>query len=91
MERTMHFVRPVGVVRCDLPSGESVDVPVVPGILKHYRLEDLPRLLQDSETLRKYTSEALRKAPWSVVRQFPREWLVMCLSLTDLAGGEKRG
>ena len=62
-------------------------VPVVPGILKHPTVGQLNRLLKDSDVVRKYTREALRRAPWPVLRQFPREWLEACLPEAGLRPG----
>ena len=80
MKRTHTFVKSLGVVKCRLPSGDEIDVPVVPGILKHPTTDALPNLLKNPHVLRKYTMEALRKAPWSVLRLFPREWLRECIA-----------
>jgi hypothetical protein len=90
VKRTVEFVRPVGSVPFTLPSGCVVHVPVVPGILKHPRVEELPRLLSDAAVLEKYTMEVLRKAPWPVVREFPRELLLGCLDKAPLTEGRRR-
>ena len=41
-------------------------------------------LLQRPEVLRKYTREALRVTGWSVLRLFPRDWLLDNLPDADV-------
>jgi len=79
MKRTVTFVRSRGTVRCTLPKGPEIRVPVVPGILKHPTVEQLRKMLKDPDVVRKYTIAALREAPWSVLREFPTDWLKRCL------------
>ena len=62
MKRTYQFVKPTQSVECQLPSGETVTIPVVPGILKHPSPEQLPEILARPAAMQKYTVEALRKA-----------------------------
>lgn len=90
MKRVHRFVDPIGVVRCTLPSGERVDIPVVPGLLKHPSVQELPVLLEDVDVLRKYTIEALRRGTWNVVRRFPREWLEACMETAAIPEGRLR-
>lgn len=90
MKRTYYFVQPSGMAVCKLPSGRAVELPVVQGILKHPSSEALSHLLTDPEIARKYTIEALRIAPWQVLRLFPRDWLKECLSQSDLPEGRTR-
>jgi predicted RNA polymerase sigma factor len=84
------FVRSVGSTRCTLPTGESIDIPVVPGILKHPRVDELFALLADAGAARKYTQEALRVAPWSALKEFPRAWLLACLRDAPLSRSRRR-
>jgi len=72
MKRTYHFVQSEGEVLCVLPSGCRVAVPLVSGLFKHASLEQLRPLLHDPAVARKYTILALQKAPWCVLRLFPR-------------------
>ncbi len=67
------------MARCVLPDGQTVRIPVYPGILKHLMPAELRRLLKDADVARKYTVEALRIAPWPVLREFPGDWLRLCL------------
>ena len=62
MKRTYRFVKPTQRVEYRLPSGKTVTVPVVPGILKHPRPDELPEILTRPAAMEKYTVEALRKA-----------------------------
>jgi len=84
MKRTFRFARSIGTVRCEFASGQKVDMPVIPGILKHPTPDMLPSLLRDPEVARKYTIEALRFAAWPILAQFPREWLRECLDRAGL-------
>ncbi len=90
MKRTSRFVQPVGTCPCTLEDGDTIQLPVVPGIFKHAAVETLPDLLRDPIVARKYTIEALRVAPWQVVRAFPRDWLLACLRQADLPDGRRR-
>lgn len=60
------------------------------GILKHPSSEALFYLLTGPEIARKYTIEALRIAPWQVLRLFPRDWLKECLAQADLPESRTR-
>lgn len=84
MKRTMTFVTNMGFSACRLSSGEIIQVPVFPGILKHPMPKQLPELLQDERVARKYTVLALQKAGWPVLRRFPREWLLVCMERASL-------
>jgi len=83
VKRTYRFARGIGTVSCRFPSGEQVDLPVIPGILKHPPPEMLPTLLQRPNVAYKYTLQALRQAAWPVLMQFPRGVLRACV---DAAG-----
>jgi hypothetical protein len=79
-----------GYVRVTLPCGETIELPVVPGILKHLSVEQLEELLEKPAVARKYTRESLRVAPWNVIREFPRDWLLRCLPEADLPTPRRR-
>jgi len=79
MKRTLRFAKSIGRITCELSPGNEITVPVVPGILKHPRPEELPALLSRPSVVRKYTMLALSKASWPILRQFPRAWLKLCL------------
>jgi len=85
MWRADRFVEPEGEVICTLPSGRRIALPLAPGILKHPTVEDLRRLLTEPAVARKYTIAALHKAPWSVLRKFPRRWLEECMAEAELS------
>ena len=84
MKVTYPFAQHHGAVTCQLASGECVQVPVIPGILKHPRPDQLRALLVKPGVAEKYTKEALRKAAWPILRQFPPEWLRQCLDKAEL-------
>jgi hypothetical protein len=67
------------MVHVTMAGGGEIAIPVVVGILKHPSAGELRELLREPVVARKYTMEALRKAPWSVLRRFPKAWLVECL------------
>ena len=90
MKRTYRFVRSAGKVTCVLTSGQRIDIPVVQGILKHPRIESLRQLLKDPDAAFKYTREAIRIAPWQVLREFPRHWLHMVMKESDIRPGRVR-
>lgn len=90
MKRTFRFAKSIGTVRCEFSSGQQVDMPVIPGILKHPTPEMLPVLLRDPAVARKYTIEALRSAAWPILVQFPREWLKECLDRAGLRPSRKK-
>ena len=79
MKQTCVFVGSMGMVTCTMASGQTVALPIVPGILKHPSAEMLPDLLRDPDVAYRYTLEALRKASWPVLRLFPKDWLRRCL------------
>jgi hypothetical protein len=84
MKFTCRYAQHDEVVTCQLASGERIRVPVIPGILKHPHPEQLRTLLASPRVVEKYTIEALRKAAWPVLRQFPRAWLRQCLDRAAL-------
>jgi hypothetical protein len=90
LKRTSHFVQPRGMVVCQVPGAGEVTLPVVQSIFKHATPEALFELLKDPQVARKYTLEALRVAPWPVLKLFPREWLKTCLHDADLSEGRTR-
>jgi hypothetical protein len=90
MKRTYRYVTPTQVVTCDLGQGRSVTVPVIPGILKHPRPEQLPDLLARPDVAEKYTATALAKAAWPVLKHFPRPWLRDHLDRTRMRPSRRR-
>lgn len=84
MKRTTVFVKSVGSVRCLLSGKQTVLIPIFPGILKHPTVGQLRKLLSDPAVASKYTVEALKIAPWPVLRKFPAKWLKRCLSEAHL-------
>jgi hypothetical protein len=89
MKRTLNFVTPIGTVVLETDGGQ-LSLPVVPGILKHPRKDQLAELLLDSDVARKYTREALRKAPSQVLSHFPAWWLRVCLEDADIPESRRR-
>jgi hypothetical protein len=87
MKQSCVFVQSMGTVICRMPSGLSVTLPVVPGILKHPSPEMLPALIRNPEVACKYTREALRKASWPILRLFPKDWLRQCIPDARLPQG----
>ena len=90
MKRSYRFVESVGTARCILESGRELALPVFPGILKHPTVDELRELLTRPTVARKYTLLALRKTPWQVLREFPRDWLEACLAEASLPAGRLR-
>ncbi len=90
MRRTCHYAKSRGVVSVSLASGGVVELPVIPGILKHPRPDELPGLLRDERVARKYTRLAIEKMAWPVVRQFPRAWLIANLKSASVNPGRLR-
>ena len=78
------------MVECRLPTGRTVTVPVVPGILKHPRPDQLPEILTRPAAMEKYTTEALRKAAWPILAQFPRSWLIECLDRAPMRSSRRK-
>ena len=89
MKRSYRLVESIGSVRCALGDREVI-LPVFPGILKHPTIDELRELLKRPAVARKYTALALRKAPWQVLREFPRDWLLACLTEASLRAGRVR-
>ncbi len=90
MKRARQFVQPRGKAVFPRPDGTTVEIPVVQGILKHLDVDELTRVLTDPQVALKYTLEALRIAPWPVLRLFPRSWLLECLPRARLPEGRAR-
>ena len=84
MRHVYQFVASTGTVTCEVSRGRTIEVPVIPGILKHPTLDSLAALLKKPHVMRKYTLEALQTASWPVLRQFPREWLKELLQDTTM-------
>ncbi len=90
MKRTYRFAKPFGSVDCLLPNDKYVRLPLFMGILKHPSAADLPLLLGDARSAKKYTTEALRVAAWQILREFPRDWLRECLPAASLSESRRR-
>lgn len=90
MKRTLHFATSRGSVSVSLASGGSVEIPIIPGILKHPRPDELAELLKDERVARKYTRLAIEKMAWPVLRQFPREWILVNLKNASVKPGRMR-
>ena len=90
MKMDRQFVQPRGKTVFRGPDGSTVEIPVVQGILKHLDEDELARLLENPDVALKYTLEALRIAPWPVLRHFPRSWLLECLPKARLPEGRAR-
>lgn len=89
MKRSYTFVTAREFVRCDI-DGVSISLPVLVGVLKHPTERQLRELLTRPEVARKYTCEALRKLPWPALRQFPHDWLRMCIPASSLPEPRRR-
>jgi hypothetical protein len=89
MKRSYPFVTAREYVCVDI-DGVSVSLPVFVGVLKHPTERQLRELLMRPEVARKYTCEALRKLPWSALRQFPLDWLRACLATSVLPEPRRR-
>lgn len=89
MKRTYRQPEPEGFAICII-GDRSLELPVAPGILKHPTVEQLAGLLADPAVARKYTRAALRRAPWSILRRFPRRWLIEQIEEADLPIGRRR-
>ena len=83
----MRYVERASTVHVRLPDGTVLLIPVITGILKHLTQDRLMTLLQRPEVLLKYTREALRVTGWSVLRLFPRDWLLDNLPEADVRPG----
>jgi len=90
MKRTMAFARSLGAVRFEAAPGMVFQIPLFPGIFKHSAPGELAALLSDAAAVRKYTLEALRTASWPLLKEFPRDWLKMCLPHARLLPGRRR-
>ncbi|RKX76125.1 MAG: hypothetical protein DRP87_12780 [Spirochaetes bacterium] len=91
MKRTYHFVKSTASIKYTTPAGEKVEIPLFPGILKHLSVTELHDVLNTSTAIQKYTSEALKSAPWPVLKQFPKSWLKTCLDNTKLRSSIRPG
>jgi hypothetical protein len=90
MKRTYTFVKKVGSLRYELSTGQEIDIPLFPGILKHLSVGDLTKSLNTPPALLKYTREALKSAPWPVLKEFPRSWLISCMDRAEIREGRRR-
>ncbi len=69
---------------------EVIEIPLFPGIFKHVAPRELAELLSDAAAVRKYTCEALMTAAWPLLKEFPRDWLRVCLPHIHLRPGRRR-
>jgi hypothetical protein len=53
-------------------------------------VDQLRHLLKDPDVVLKYTIAALNEAPWSVLREFPPEWLTSCATASRLKPSRAR-
>jgi len=84
MRKPYRFVEVTGFAECELSDGSKVRLPVVMGIFKHATADMLRELLKKPAVAKKYTIESLRVAPWPVMREFPRSWLMLHLEEAEL-------
>lgn len=84
MKRTHRYARPAGFANVVIEDGQTVELPMFLGLIRHPTLEELAELLARPPIARRYTRQALRVAAWPVLRTFPRAWLVACLEGLDL-------
>ncbi|MDM8522818.1 hypothetical protein QUF80_05540 [Desulfococcaceae bacterium HSG8] len=84
MRKPYRFVEVTEFAECELSDGSKVRLPVVMGIFKHATADMLRELLKKPAVAKKYTIESLRVAPWPVMREFPRSWLMLHLEEADL-------
>jgi len=89
MMLSMKYVKSSGTVVCHMPLEGDIVLPIIPGILKHPRPDELPGLLKKPDVARKYTQAALRKSSWHILKQFPRPWLRVCLKDTSMPNGRR--
>lgn len=71
MKRTYNFEKSLGYVIIKNKTNDEIKIPIFQGILKHPRKEELPELLNNFNTVYKYTIEAIKYASWPLLRQFP--------------------
>ncbi len=90
MKRTVIFARSLGTVRFEAAPGQVFEIPLFPGIFKHAAPRELAELLSNAAAVRKYTSKALRSAAWPLLKEFPRNWLRICLPRVRLRPVRRR-
>jgi hypothetical protein len=90
MKRAVQFARPEGFVLFPCGPGRSVRLPLFTGLLKHPAPGQLKRLLKRPEVSTKYTQAALQKAPWPILKWFPRSWLRRVLPTTEMDASRRR-
>ncbi len=79
VKQTLDFVSGTESVACEVAPGRFVEIPVIPGILKHPTPDELPALLRMPRVARRYTAAAIEKCAWPILRQFPAGWLKECM------------
>ncbi len=90
VKRTLQYAQSLGTTKCVLSEGPHLELPVIPGILKHPRIEDLPDLLTRPDVAQKYIRLALSQCAWPVLRQFPKPVLQAYLPSTKMRKGRRR-
>ncbi|MBI4026913.1 MAG: hypothetical protein HY360_18150 [Verrucomicrobia bacterium] len=90
MRRTSTYLKSIGFVRCPLPTGKKVRIPVFVGVFKHATADSLFELLKSPDAARKYTVLALQHASWPLLRKFPHHWLHECMKETPLRPGRRK-
>ena len=90
MKCSYDFAVHTEMVTCQLAPGRRIKVPVIPGILKHPHPDQLSALLVQPRVVEKYTTAALRKASWPILRQFSRAWLRECLDRANIKPARRR-
>ena len=90
MKRTIRFIKPFAFIDWKAPSGDTFKIPLFQGILKHPLNEELEDILNNYNSIHKYTSTALQKASWPILREFPVSWLKICLKNISLKPARRR-
>lgn len=90
MRRTTEYVQSMGTASCLTPDGQHWELPIIPGILKHPRVDDLPTLLTNPVVAKKYILLALNRCAWPILRQFPRQLLRDYLPSATMREGRRR-
>jgi hypothetical protein len=80
------YVQSMGSANCLTPDGQNRELPIISGILKHPRVEELPGLLANP----KYILLALNGCAWPILRQFPRQLLNDHLPFATIREGRRR-
>jgi hypothetical protein len=90
MMHEMKFATCLGRIQCKLLDGRVIELPIYLGLLKHPRAGELSILLTNPDVARKYTVEALRRAPWNLLREFPEMWLRECIVTSGVRASRQK-